>query len=121
MSGTPLPTTPTPSMQPVDGAPPCPLKRHEKLVLSANLVLAVDVSSTQLTAVISHKYGAEAGKMTHTAKNVMLVYIDMRGLARRALIKKAGEEWIKARVGLRRGQVQQMDGMVVDKSDQEPK
>lgn len=112
---------------PADAPPPRPLRKHEKLVLSANLVLAtvddsvkraVDVGSTQLTAVMGHKYGEGAGRTTHlathTARNVTLVYIDMRGFARRALIKKAGKEWIKARVSGRRQQAQ-MDGVVVDR------
>ncbi|KAI0081448.1 hypothetical protein K474DRAFT_1688682 [Panus rudis PR-1116 ss-1] len=86
--------------------------RKEKLMLSANLVLsAVDdsvsrvfeVGSEQLSAVVGHKYGPQAGHSTHlathTARNVTLVYVDMRGFARRALIKKAGKEWVKARVG----------------------
>ncbi|EIW60897.1 uncharacterized protein TRAVEDRAFT_146573 [Trametes versicolor FP-101664 SS1] len=116
-----------PSATPAGGPPPRPLRKHEKLVLSANLLLAtvddsvkraVDVGSTQLTAVMGHKYGEGAGRTTHlathTARNVTLVYIDMRGFARRALIKKAGKEWIKARVGGRRQQAQ-MDGVVVDR------
>ncbi|KAH9857567.1 hypothetical protein C2E23DRAFT_899979 [Lenzites betulinus] len=133
-SKSPLPADKPASSVPASaapGTPPRPLKIHEKLVLSANLVLAavddsmrrtVEVGSTQLTAVMSHKYGADAGKTTHlathTAKNVTLVYIDMRGLARRALIKKAGKEWIKARVGSRKAQQVQLDGMVVDKAEQ---
>ena len=52
---------------------------------------------------IDVRYGADAGQnthlATHTAKNVVLVYVDMTGFARKALIKKAGKEWIKARVG----------------------
>ncbi|KAI0628723.1 hypothetical protein C8Q77DRAFT_1145079 [Trametes polyzona] len=110
------------------GPPPLPLRKREKLVLSANLVLAtvddslkraVDVGSKQLTAVVGHKYGEGAGKTTHlathTARNVTLVYIDMQGLARRALIRKAGKEWVKARLSGRKHQQQQIDGVVVDK------
>ncbi|KAH9890576.1 hypothetical protein C8Q73DRAFT_651934 [Cubamyces lactineus] len=116
--------------------PPRPLKTHEKLLLSANLVLAtvdesakrmLDVGSQQLSAVVGHKYGAGAGRTTelatHTARNVTLVYIDMQGLARRALIKKAGKEWVKARLGSRRhpGQGAQMGGVVVDKQEESGK
>ncbi|KAI0668438.1 hypothetical protein C8Q78DRAFT_258882 [Trametes maxima] len=135
-SKSPLPgENPPPVSQPqppVPGAAPTdqgkPLKAHHKLLLSANLILAtVDDSakrvfggaSTNLTAVMSHKYGADAGKSTHlathTARNVTLVYIDMQGLARRALIRKAGKEWIKARVGSRQQASPQMSGVVVDK------
>ncbi|OBZ75409.1 hypothetical protein A0H81_04903 [Grifola frondosa] len=82
-----------------------------KVVLSANLLLAtvddsarrvLDVGSERLGAVVNHKYGPAAAHSTnlatHTARNVVLVYIDMRGFARRALITKAGKEWIKSRV-----------------------
>jgi spartin len=34
----------------------------------------------------------------HTARNVVLVYVDMRGFARRALLKKSGVEFVKARI-----------------------
>ncbi|KAI8999085.1 hypothetical protein BD414DRAFT_476947 [Trametes punicea] len=122
---------PGPSTAPAPApAPGRPLKKTEKLLLSANLVLATvddsarrmfDVGSQQITAVVGHKYGTDAGRSahlaTHTARNVTLVYIDMQGLARRALIRKAGKEWVKARVGSRRQQEQaaRMDGLVVDK------
>ena len=87
----------------------------------------LDVGSQQLSAVVGHKYGAGAGRTTelatHTARNVTLVYIDMQGLARRALIKKAGKEWVKARLGSRRhpGQGAQMGGVVVDKQEESGK
>ena len=90
----------------------------------ANLVLAtvddslkrtVDVGSERVAAVVGHKYGPEAGRSaqlaTHTARNVTLVYIDMRGFGRKALIKKAGTTWIKARMGGGK----EMSGLVVDK------
>jgi spartin len=35
--------------------------------------------------------------LTGTAKNVGLVYIDMRGVGRRALIKRVGKEYVKSR------------------------
>ena len=85
-----------------------PLGRRGKIALSANLILATvddsirrtwDVGSERATAVVAHKYGPEAAKSTHlaahTAKNVTLVYIDMRGLARKALIRRAGKHWVK--------------------------
>ena len=34
----------------------------------------------------------------HTARNVVLVYVDMRGFARRALLQKSGVEFVKARI-----------------------
>ncbi|KAI0781426.1 hypothetical protein BD413DRAFT_505234 [Trametes elegans] len=128
-ASSPTPGTPTQAAAAPRGKPK-PLKAHHKLLLSANLVLATvddsakrvfDVGSKQLTAAMGHKYGADAGKSTHlathTARNVTLVYIDMQGLARRALLRKAGKEWIKARVGRSR-QEAAMDGLVVDKGKQ---
>ncbi|KAI0737901.1 hypothetical protein C8Q80DRAFT_1222634 [Daedaleopsis nitida] len=135
-SKSPFPSSapPTPSLDTASasgsstpGAKPKPLKTHHKLLLSANLVLAtvddsltraLDVGSERVTAVVGHKYGADAAHSTHlathTARNVSLVYIDMRGFARRALIKKAGKEWVKARFGSGR----EMSGLVVDKAEQ---
>ena len=106
-----------------------PLGRRGKIALSANLILATvddsirrtwDVGSERATAVVAHKYGPEAAKSTHlaahTAKNVTLVYIDMRGLARKALIRRAGKHWVKARFGSGGGR--EMSGLVVDKQEQ---
>lgn len=36
--------------------------------------------------------------MTGTARNLALVYVDMRGIGRRALLKQAGTEFVKGRV-----------------------
>lgn len=48
------------------------------------------------------RYGPDAQRSTHlashTARNVVLVYVDVRGFARKALLKKAGKEFVKARV-----------------------
>lgn len=78
----------------------------------------LDVGSKQLNAVVEHKwvdrpffcksesdvvntfrYGADAARstalLTGTAQNVGLVYIDMRGIGRKALVKRAGKEYIK--------------------------
>lgn len=35
----------------------------------------------------------------HTARNVGVVYIDARGVGRRALLKKAGARYVKAKLG----------------------
>jgi spartin len=88
------------------------LTRKARLVLSAQLVLStldasgkkiVDVGSDRLAAVVGHKYGTEAANstriMTGAARNVVLVYIDVTGLGRRALIKTAGKHFIKAKIG----------------------
>ena len=65
------------------------------------------VSSTRhlialfLNALIN-RYGPEAAQssllMAGTARNVGLVYVDMRGIGRRALLRRAGRTFVKARV-----------------------
>jgi hypothetical protein len=49
------------------------------------------------------RYGPEAGAHTRnfgeTVRNVGVVYIDARGVGRRALIKRAGKRIIKGRLG----------------------
>lgn len=61
-------------------------------------VLSHDIH--RLTRIV--RYGADAQQSTHltmhTARNVVLVYVDMRGFARRALLSRAGKEFVKARV-----------------------
>jgi spartin len=83
----------------------------DKAALSTHLVLStiddsvhrlVSVGSDRLSAVVGHKYGPEAARstriLTGTARNVALVYVDVTGLGRRALLQTAGKQWIKARV-----------------------
>ncbi|KAI0338958.1 hypothetical protein BDW22DRAFT_1362294 [Trametopsis cervina] len=88
-----------------------PLRTIDRVVMSANLVLTTiddsarrmfEVSNDRLGAVVGHKYGADAQQSTHltmnTARNVVLVYVDVRGFARHALLKKSGVEFMKARL-----------------------
>lgn len=46
-----------------------------------------------------NRYGAEAarsaGLITGTTKNIVAVYIDMRGIGRRAIVKRAGIAFFK--------------------------
>jgi len=78
-------------------------------MISADLILStfddstkqiLNVGSQELNAVVAHKYGPEAANtvslLTGTATNVAIVYIDMRGIGRRALIKRVGKEYIKS-------------------------
>jgi spartin len=48
------------------------------------------------------RYGAEAarsaGLITGATKNIVAVYIDMRGIGRRAIVRRAGKEFMKARM-----------------------
>lgn len=52
------------------------------------------------------RYGRDAQHSTHlathAARNVVLIYVDVRGFARRALITKAGKEFVKGRVSSHR-------------------
>ena len=88
-----------------------PLKMRHRLLISADLLLStfdnsikqfVHVGSDNLGRAVAHKYGKEAaesaGLLTGTAKNVVAVYIDMRGVGRRAIIKRVGKEVLKQRL-----------------------
>ncbi|KII89312.1 hypothetical protein PLICRDRAFT_604154 [Plicaturopsis crispa FD-325 SS-3] len=89
---------------------------RERLILSADLIWTtlddstkqlLDVGSQKIGDAIGHKYGPHAAAntnlMTGTARNIVLVYVDMRGIGRRALLKRAGKEFVKARVAGRKG------------------
>jgi len=90
------------------------LKLHHRLLLSADLILSsvdssvkqfVDIGAQNLGRAVEHKYGAEAarsaGLITGATKNIVAVYIDMRGIGRRAIVKRAGKEFLKARMSHR--------------------
>jgi len=98
-----------------EGPPPLPLRpslrKRDKIILSADLILGtmeesarriLDTGSDELTKVVGHKRGQEAGEnaalATGAARNIALVYIDMRGIGRRAIIRKTGKEFVKARI-----------------------
>ncbi|KAG6831224.1 hypothetical protein H0H92_012021 [Tricholoma furcatifolium] len=91
--------------------PRVPLSRKERILLSADLILStldhetrrvLDAGTATVGSVMSHKYGAEAAEssvlMAGTARNVGLVYVDMRGIGRRALLKRAGRQFVKGRL-----------------------
>jgi len=80
-------------------------------LISADMILStidnsakqiLDVGSQQLNAIVGHKYGADAAysmsMLTGTTKNVGLVYIDMRGIGRRAILRRVGKEYVKTKV-----------------------
>jgi spartin len=54
-----------------------------------------------------HKYGPEAAESSllaaGTARNVGLVYIDMKGIGRRALLRRAGMSFVKGRIQSTKG------------------
>ncbi|KAF4614498.1 hypothetical protein D9613_003480 [Agrocybe pediades] len=93
--------------------PPLPprLTTKDHLLISADLILStiddstrrlLDTGTEQVGRIVGHKYGPEAAQssllMAGTARNVGLVYVDMSGIGRRALLKRAGKNFVKARV-----------------------
>lgn len=62
----------------------------------------LDSSSTAATTVASHKWGPEAGEVTRNIgtgiKNVGLVYIDVTGVSRRAIIKSVAKGMVVGHV-----------------------
>ncbi|RDB24224.1 hypothetical protein Hypma_008599 [Hypsizygus marmoreus] len=91
--------------------PAVTLSKKERILLSADLIFAtidnetrrvLDTGTERIGAVVGHKYGEEAKEtsllMAGTARNVGLVYVDMRGIGRRALLKQAGMQLVRGRV-----------------------
>ncbi len=83
-----------------------------RLLMSTDLLLTTVENSAQqlvgqaasnISAGLSHKYGPDVGSAVMTAggmvRNVGVVYIDVRGVGRRALIRRAGKKVIKGRMG----------------------
>ncbi|PFH53588.1 hypothetical protein AMATHDRAFT_73383 [Amanita thiersii Skay4041] len=117
----PLPPRKTPSpippVSPLPGSSTSPppdgpkrLSTKTRILLSADLILStVDNSTRQMldagtktvADVMRHKYGAEAAEnsilMANTARNAALVYVDMSGIGRRALLRRAGGHFIRGR------------------------
>jgi spartin len=59
-------------------------------------------ASTSATTMVTHRWGDEAGEMsmhlTSSVKNVGLVYIDVTGVSRRAIIKAVGKGMVVGKV-----------------------
>lgn len=70
-----------------------------------------------VTTVVSHRWGAEAGEISHSLgggfKNVGLVYIDVTGVSRRAVLKSVAKGMIVGKVGGGKVMVGGGDGGVV--------
>lgn len=82
-----------------------------KVLISADLILStidhstrqlIDTGTSQFGKVMYHKYGEEAAEsstlIANSARNVGLVYVDMRGIGRRALLKRVGKTYVKTKV-----------------------
>lgn len=108
------PPSPSPSdsraLSPTSLPPPLP-PLGTRIALSAGVILAsleassirlVEAGGTAISAAVSHKYGATAGEnamlAVGTVRNVVLVYVDMHGLGRHAIVKRATKSWVEGRV-----------------------
>jgi spartin len=81
------------------------------------------------SAAVGHKYGAEAGSITSElaggVKNVGLVYIDVTGVSRRAIIKSVAKGMVVGKVKDKKGNMQTVmvgggDGGGVEPTDLNP-
>ncbi|RXK36909.1 hypothetical protein M231_05811 [Tremella mesenterica] len=123
-----LSTTKTPSSAPAilsngNGSGEGSHKRPflNKLLLAGEVVLTsleatahelIDVGTAAASSAAGHKFGPEAGKATAlvggSVRNVAVVYIDVRGVGRRALLKSTAKGFVKAR--LKNGETVQLQG-----------
>ncbi|TFK60001.1 hypothetical protein BDN72DRAFT_850918 [Pluteus cervinus] len=100
--GVPVPGQAQPTIQ---------LTKKARILFSLDLILStlddatrrtLDVGTENLGNIMQHKYGTEVAEssrlMAGTARNIALVYVDIRGVGRRALLKKAGKQYVKAKV-----------------------
>lgn len=105
-SGTSSPSLTRPAEDPGKSKGP---SMKARIALSAALVLAsidtnatrlVDSGSNAIVAAVSHKHGQVAGQNTRiatgTARNVVLVYVDVAGMGRRAIIKRVVKKSVKS-------------------------
>ncbi|KAG8887633.1 hypothetical protein FRB99_004224, partial [Tulasnella sp. 403] len=110
------PISPAPGSSTGAGQPP-PLPPRKprmlnRLLISTDLLLTTLENSAQslvghttdnLSSALGHKYGPEMGsavkQMGDSVKNVGVVYIDVRGVGRRALIRRAGKRMIRGKMG----------------------
>jgi len=93
---------------PPSAPPQLPLRPRTRAALSATLILAalsastvrlMDTGGAAVSAAVSHRYGAMAGGNAALAagmmRNVVLVYVDVRGFGRKALVKRTAKTWAK--------------------------
>ncbi|KIO28151.1 hypothetical protein M407DRAFT_243121 [Tulasnella calospora MUT 4182] len=117
--GGPVARGPSPMPGPPGAAgtpPPLPPRKRmlNRLLMSTDLILTtlensahtlVATTTTNLSSSLGHKYGPEMGSTVtdigQALTNVGVVYIDVRGVGRRALIKRAGKRVIKGKMGKR--------------------
>ncbi|KAI5987527.1 hypothetical protein EDD15DRAFT_2293421 [Pisolithus albus] len=114
-SRTPSPQPPVAGAStPTEPPNPAPVGMPKRLLLSVDMILStmdssakqiVSVSGDNLTRVVEHKYGSEvarsAGLAVGTTKNIIAVYMDVKDVGRRAIIKMVGREYVVARTSSR--------------------
>jgi len=65
-------------------------------------VRLAEAGGAAVTAAVAHKYGATAGENAALAsgamRNVVLVYVDVHGLGRKAIVKRVAKTWAKGQV-----------------------
>ena len=92
-----------------------------RLLLAGEVVLTsleatahnlIDSGTSAASSAAGHKFGPEAGHATHliggSVRNVAVVYIDARGIGRKALLKGTAKGFVKAR--LKSGETVQLQG-----------
>jgi spartin len=97
--------------QPPTGTAPAPLRTRSSISLSAALVLAtieasavrlVETGGAAVSEAVTHKFGPTAGEnvalVGRTARNIVLVYVDVRGLGRRVIVKRVAKTWVSGRM-----------------------
>ena len=110
----PLSTRPSSSSPPTlfpQAPPSLKLTTKDRVLLSLDLILStidnsarrvLDTGTQEIGKVVGHKYGPEAAHssllMAGTARNVGLVYVDLKGVGRRALVRRAGRTFVKAQM-----------------------
>ncbi|KAG6898240.1 hypothetical protein C0992_002254 [Termitomyces sp. T32_za158] len=87
--------------------PRAPLSKKERILLSADLILSTIDHDTRRLLDTGTTYGPEAAETSQllagTARNAGLVYVDLRGIGRRAILKRAGKQFIKGRISSNKG------------------
>ena len=70
--------------------------------LEASTVRLAEAGGAAVTAAVAQKYGAPAGENAALATggmcNVVLLYVDVRGLGCKAVVKRLAKSWAKGRV-----------------------
>lgn len=105
------PSSSSSSAEPSRSTSSPPPKLFTRLRLSTDMLLSTIENSastlastgmSSLSTTLGHKYGADAGEATklvgEAVRNVGLVYVDVRGVGRKALIKGAGKGYVKAKI-----------------------